>query len=108
MMKAKLLFAIIIPVISGIKINAQIPIAAFKGAPTSVCAGQAVIFTDTSKNAPTSWLWTFSGGSISSSTFQNPIVVYSNAGTYTVKLTASNVNGKDSITKTNYRTGGSV
>lgn len=68
-----------------------------------------VPFKDTSTNEPTSWLWVFTPNTItyksgSSSTSRDPIVKFNNAGTYTVKLTATNANGSDSETKTNYIT----
>ncbi|MCK4761635.1 MAG: PKD domain-containing protein [Candidatus Aminicenantes bacterium] len=82
----------------------QAPVANFTGSPTTIYEGGTVNFTDTSTNSPTSWAWTFSGGSPSSSTAQNPSVTYSTAGTYTVSLTASNSTGSDGETKTDYIT----
>jgi PKD repeat protein len=55
------------------------------------CAGQAVAFTDTSTNSPTSWQWDFGDGG--TSTLQHPTHVYAAKGTYTVTLTASNACG---------------
>jgi len=68
-------------------------------APTTVKAGAAVNFTDTSRNAA-QWLWTF--GKEGSSTLQNP-VFYFNKGTKDIKLVVtSNSNCKDSVTMLNY------
>lgn len=68
-----------------------------------VAVGGSVNFTDLSVGNPTSWSWTFTGGSPSTSTAQNPTgIVYNTAGTYTVTLTASGTNGTDTETKTNY------
>ena len=53
------------------------------------CAPQQVQFTDQSVGA-TNWKWNFPGGTPSSSTQQNPMVTYSTAGVYDVKLTAWN------------------
>ena len=53
----------------------------------------AVQFTDTSANSPTSWLWSFGDGGTSSS--QNPSHTYTNAGTYSVMLTVTNVAGSN-------------
>lgn len=50
-----------------------------------------VQFTDISTNTPTSWSWDF--GDAGTSTSQNPSHTYSSAGTYIVKLTATNVDG---------------
>ena len=73
------------------------PVASFTFAPASPRAGQTVTFTDTSTNAPTSWLWEFGDGFTSS--VRNPVHAFSAAGTYGVTLTATSAGG--SGTKTN-------
>lgn len=73
------------------------PQAAFSANVTEIDEGAEVSFTDESLNDPTSWLWTFEGGTPSSSTEQNPTVSYQTAGTYDIKLVASNAGGKDSL-----------
>jgi len=78
------------------------PIADFTATPTTVYAGETVSFTDLSTNNPTSWNWSFSGGTPTSSTTQNPQVVYNSSGTYNVSLTVSNAFGTDTKTKTDY------
>ena len=80
------------------------PVADFSANTTSITAGDTVDFTDLSTNNPTSWSWTFDGGTPSSSTVQNPSVTYNTAGTYTVELTATNSGGSDTETKVNYIT----
>ena len=81
------------------------PNAAFTGTPTSVCPGDNVGFTDNSTNSPTSWQWTFTGGTPSSSTAQNPTgITWSNPGMYDVRLIATNANGSDTLTQTSYIT----
>jgi PKD repeat protein len=80
------------------------PDANFSVANTTVCVGQTVSFTDISTNTPTSWSWTFAGGTPTSSTVQNPTVNYSAAGTYAVSLVASNASGSDTETKNGYIT----
>ena len=77
--------------ITGVQAGAP-PTAAFTSA-TAKCAGQALQFTDQSSNTPTSWSWTFQNGTPATSTQQNPSVVFSTAGTYTVNLVATNANG---------------
>ncbi len=72
------------------------PAAAFQADDSSVCANNCVFFTDNSAGNPTSWKWTFNGGTPATSTAQNPIVCYFNAGTYDVKLVVSNSGGSDS------------
>lgn len=83
-------------------VSGSAPVANFSGTPTSICAGQSVAFTDLSTNAPTGWLWNF--GDATTSTLQNPSHVYTTAGNYTVTLTATNGNGSDPHTLTNYIT----
>jgi PKD repeat protein len=59
--------------------------AAFNADPREGCAPLTVNFTDKSSNAQ-SWFWKFTGGNPSSSTKQNPTVIYQNSGSYSVKL----------------------
>jgi len=58
-----------------------------------------VQFTDTSLNAPTSWLWDFGDGG--TSTLQNPVYTFPSPGTYMVSLNASNSFGFNQSTQTN-------
>ncbi|MEZ4979702.1 MAG: MopE-related protein [Chitinophagales bacterium] len=76
------------------------PVANFTASPATVCAGGTVTFTDLTSDSPTSWSWTFPGGTPGTSTAQNPTVVYNVPGTYDVTLTATNLVGTDSETKT--------
>jgi len=80
------------------------PLADFFGNPTTIFEGESVHFTDQSLNDPTSWSWTFPGGTPSSSTEQNPVVVYNTTGTYSVTLEVTNAEGSDILTNTNYIT----
>jgi len=76
------------------------PVANFAGTPTSGTAPLTVKFTDSSTNTPTSWTWNFGDGTYS--TEKNPSHIYTNASTYTVKLTATNSAGSNTFTRTNY------
>lgn len=78
--------------------------ADFVGNPTTVCPGGTVQFTDLTIGDPTQWQWTFNGGTPSSSTQQNPSVVYNTPGTYSVTLWVSNGVTNDQITRNNYIT----
>jgi PKD repeat protein len=80
------------------------PTSDFIGSPTTVCAGQSVTYYDMSANNPTSWLWTFPGGTPASSTSQNPTVTYNTAGNYNATLKAMNGSGNNTTTITNYIT----
>lgn len=77
------------------------PTAAFTSSADSVCINGCFNFTDLSTNSPASWAWTFTGGNPSSSSAQNPTgICYSTAGTFSVTLITSNLNGSDTATAT--------
>jgi PKD repeat protein len=78
------------------------PVAGLSAAPLAGNAPLPVSFTDASTNTPTSWSWNFGDGDATNSTVQNPVHSYAAAGSYNVSLTATNVGGSGSITKTNY------
>jgi PKD repeat protein len=81
------------------------PVANFTANQTLICPGSSVNFTDLSSFTPTSWSWSFQGGTPATSTAQNPTnIVWSTPGTYSVTLTATNANGSDAETKTAYIT----
>ena len=80
------------------------PVADFNANTTSIPAGGSVSFNDLSTNNPTSWSWTFEGGTPGSSSVQDPVVNYVTPGVYTVELTATNADGSDTETKTGYIT----
>lgn len=84
--------------------TATLPNAAFTAGATSICAGSTVTFNDQSTGSPTSWSWSFPGGTPSTSTSQNPIITYNTAGTYNVTLTVTNANGSDTQTSSSYIT----
>ena len=65
-----------------------------------VCTGITIQYKDGSYRGDASaWEWTFEGGNPATSTLQNPTVVYTTAGRYTVSLKVSNAAGSDSILK---------
>ncbi|PLX20102.1 MAG: hypothetical protein C0599_09675, partial [Salinivirgaceae bacterium] len=80
------------------------PVANFTANTTSIEVGQSVSFSDLSTNNPTAWSWSFTGGTPSTSSAQNPTVTYNTAGTYQVSLTATNSAGSDTETKSAYIT----
>ena len=73
------------------------PVADFSASPTSGNGPLTVKFTDTSLNTPTMWYWDFGDGS-AAGTVASPSHTYSDPGTYTVTLTATNQYGSDTIT----------
>lgn len=82
----------------------QPPVAGFTADKTTVCPGETVQFTSTSTGSPTSYNWSFSGGSPSSSTSSNPSVTYNTPGSYNVSLTVSNAGGNNTKDMPNYIT----
>lgn len=72
------------------------PVALFSPNFPIICPGSMVTMIDNSLNSPDTWSWTMPGATPSSSTDQNPTVVYNNPGSYNVTLTASNANGSAS------------
>jgi PKD repeat protein len=79
-----------------------VPVANFTASPTTGYIPQTVTFTDTSTGTRTAWLWDFGDGTTSA--VQNPTKTYSVAGTYTIKLTATNSSGSNQKTSTNMLT----
>lgn len=81
------------------------PVANFFASKRTVCVNENIQFFDSTLNFPTSWLWTFTGANVSTSTASSPGgISYAIPGTYAVKLRVSNAGGIDSITKTAYIT----
>jgi PKD repeat protein len=78
------------------------PIADFTANPISGKAPLTVRFTDASTGAPTGWSWDFGDGN--TSTGENPVHVYTEPGSYTVRLEASNSGGSNTETKSYYIT----
>ena len=82
--------------------------ANFIATPTTQVPGGTVAFTDLSTGNPISWNWTitpstgWSYASGSSSYSQNPVVLFTTQGQYTVKLEVSNGYQSDSLTRVNY------
>jgi PKD repeat protein len=62
---------------------------------TNVCFGNPVYFNDTTQTQPwasiTYWYWNFGNGQTSS--IQNPVCIFGNAGTFPVSLTINTING---------------
>lgn len=78
------------------------PVAKFEASLASGCLPLLVTFTDFSENNPIEWYWTFEGGDPSTSSVQNPVVIYNTAGEYDVQLIVKNLFGYDTINKPDY------
>ncbi len=77
------------------------PVAQFNTTATApICPGSSVQFRDASLFAPTSYFWSFPGGTPATSTAANPTVTYATAGTYNATLTVPNAAGTSSRTLT--------
>lgn len=64
------------------------------------CAATPVQFSDLSTNNTSSWAWSVTPSTntgISSATAKNPTITFTNAGTYTVSLIATNANGAGTV-----------
>lgn len=98
----KRLFYTLFTLLLAITVHAQTPVADFSGSVVSGCAPLAVIFKDLSTGDPKYWDWDFGNGQLSN--LQNPGVVFSQPGTYTIKLVVRNPSGVNGITKEAYIT----
>ncbi len=74
----------------------------FSASQRIVCAGEQVDFSDMSYHSPSSWNWSFSGGTPATSSVQNPSITYNTPGTYTVSLTVTKNGSNVSESKTQY------
>ncbi|GAB5419291.1 MAG: hypothetical protein Crog4KO_27200 [Crocinitomicaceae bacterium] len=73
----------------------------FSASVATTCINTNVTYTDmTTGSTPTSWLWSFPGGTPSTSTAQNPTVQYAAAGTYDATLTVSDGTSQTTYTQT--------
>lgn len=77
-------------------------VAGFIADQTEICEGSQVQFTDQSTGNPTSWEWTFEGGDPQTSTEQNPLVTYIEAGQFDVSLTVASSTANNTITSPDF------
>jgi PKD repeat protein len=79
------------------------PGADFSATPLTGTTSVSVTFTDESTGTPTSWLWERNDGSgwATFSTSQNPTASFT-TGTWSVRLTATNANGSNTLSQTDY------
>ena len=79
--------------------------ADFTADSTTICQNKNVDYSDLSSSTPTSWSWSFPGGTPSASTQQNPQnIAYAASGNYNVTLTTTWGTYSTSVTKNNYIT----
>ena len=87
--------------------NAQAPAIAFTADKTVLCEGDIVHFQDESNYCPSTWYWEFAPSTLTfiqgtTASSQNPVVQFNAPGLYTVRLTAANSTGTNSLTKMYY------
>ena len=87
---------------TGTRVLGLAPVSNFSSSYRKGKTPLSIQFFDNSINKPASWLWTFEGGTPSTSTLQNPIVTYTTAGIYKVTLKATNQFGNNTVVKSNY------
>jgi PKD repeat protein len=83
------------------------PVAAFHASPTTGFRPLSVTFTDDSTGTISTWKWEYNSGSgwtEFGSGAQNPVYSFATAGTYDIRLTATNTGGSDDETKLGYIT----
>lgn len=73
------------------------PEAAFSASVTEGCAPLEVQFTNNSTANAENFEWSFPGGEPESSTEENPVVTYTEAGSYNVSLIVSNAQFSDTL-----------
>jgi PKD repeat protein len=79
------------------------PVVAFAASTQTPAVNEDVTFTDLSSDngsAITAWAWDFGDGE--TATEENPTHAYGTEGTFTVKLTVTNANGSETLTKVGY------
>jgi PKD repeat protein len=86
-----------IPVTKTVRISVRAPTPPVSNFAAVVVEGLSVQFNDASTNTPTGWLWDF--GETENKAVQNPKHTYQNPGNYSVKLTATNADGSNQVTK---------
>jgi PKD repeat protein len=84
-----------------IVVTSPVPVANFTGTPTNGAAPLAVTFTNLSSGA-TNYVWNFGNGTLTTGAGTNVTDTYSNAGSYTVILTAYGTGGTNALTNTAY------
>lgn len=78
------------------------PTALFSAVPTKGNVPLEVQFTNQSSGNPISWAWDFTNDGTTDSTLRNPTWIYTEPGTYPVKLTVTNAFGSDTLIKQAY------
>ncbi len=79
------------------------PTASFSTPVTTIIPGEGINFTDHSVGVPSTWQWTFQGGTPATSNVQNPTnVKFNTPGVYDVTLTVTNSFGSNTLVLEDY------
>lgn len=81
-----------------------LPLAGYAASSTEGCVPLIVEYSDASSENVLSRIWSFPGGTPSESTEKNPIVTYSEVGTYDATLIVTSVAGDDALENIDYIT----
>src|SRR5690606_7945493 len=101
-MKTKIILINFIAILIGFtscKKNDVVSLSAdFEASSQTVGAGETIDFSDASQGQPSSWSWTFEGGTPAVSDLSSPTIKYEVPGTYAVTLEVK-YNGQSSVQK---------
>lgn len=86
--------------LSGNMPNPLAPVVDFTADITSGVTGTLISFIETSSLDPISWFWNFGDGA--TSTLQNPQHLFETPGNFSVTLTATNLDGSGTKTRSQY------
>jgi PKD repeat protein len=85
---------------NAIRVGTPLPVAAFNADNVTGTSPLSVRFRDSSHGTNiTAWAWDFDDDGITDSTEQDPSCVYLRTGTYSVRLTVTNIHGSDTTTR---------
>ena len=84
--------------------NSAPPVANFTANQTSGCTPFTVNYQSTSTGNPTSYQWSFPGGTPAASSLPNPVITYDQPGEYDTYLTVFNSFGQSTEVKTDFIT----
>lgn len=81
------------------------PVADLSTPITVIMPGTEISFNDLSKGVPSTWAWTFEGGTPATSTNPEPgLIKYNNVGSFNVTLSVSNEFGESTVVLEDYIT----
>ncbi|MBQ4860207.1 hypothetical protein J8L98_00700 [Pseudoalteromonas sp. MMG013] len=80
----------------------DVPLVEFIATNTTPAMDELVVFKDESLVNPTSWKWTFEGGTPETSNEKSPLVKFSSLGAKSVTLVAANDKGESTLIKEDY------